>query len=89
MPRAYTVVLLAFGLLAQEAHAQSEADSAAIRGIALDYVEGWYTGDATRMWPATCPHLPSRDGAPDGAAGERINEWRFDDGRDSDSGEDG
>ncbi|HZA98775.1 MAG TPA: nuclear transport factor 2 family protein [Gemmatimonadales bacterium] len=40
--------------------AQSSADSTAIRGAALDYVEGWYTGDATRMGRALHPELVKR-----------------------------
>jgi hypothetical protein len=40
--------------------AQSPADSAAIRAAALDYVEGWYAGDATRMARALHPELVKR-----------------------------
>lgn len=29
--------------------AQSAADSAAIRATALDYIDGWYAGDAVRV----------------------------------------
>ena len=36
------------------------ADSAAIRAAALDYVEGWYTGDAERMRRAVHPRLAKR-----------------------------
>lgn len=39
---------------------QSAADSAAIRAAALDYVEGWYTGDAARMERAVHPELAKR-----------------------------
>src|SRR5437764_3991191 len=42
------------------ARAQSAADSAAIRGTALDYIEGWYTGDAARMERALHPELAKR-----------------------------
>src|SRR5688572_3399053 len=31
------------------------ADQAAIRSIALDYIEGWYAGDAARMESALHP----------------------------------
>ncbi len=34
---------------ASDAAAQSAADSAAIVQTALDYIEGWYSGDAERM----------------------------------------
>src|SRR5215213_7096150 len=44
------------GLLA----AQSAADSAAIRATALDYIEGWYAGDAARMERALHPELAKR-----------------------------
>lgn len=40
--------------------AQSSADSTAIRSAALDYVEGWYSGDATRMGRALHPELVKR-----------------------------
>ena len=40
--------------------AQSAADSAAIRATALDYIDGWYTGDATRMERALHPELAKR-----------------------------
>ena len=42
--------LLALTVLsAAPAAAQSAADSAAIRATALDYIEGWYEGNADRM----------------------------------------
>jgi hypothetical protein len=40
--------------------AQSAADSAAIRATALDYIEGWYAGDASRMERALHPELAKR-----------------------------
>ncbi len=40
--------------------AQDRADSAAIRAAALDYAEGWYTGDSTRMARALHPDLAKR-----------------------------
>jgi hypothetical protein len=40
-------------------YAQS-VDSAAIRSTALDYIEGWYTGDAMRMERALHPRLAKR-----------------------------
>ena len=39
------------------AHAQTPADSAAIRAAALDYIEGWYAGDADRVARALHPQL--------------------------------
>jgi hypothetical protein len=41
-------------------HAQSAPDSAAIRAAALDYIEGWYTGNAERMERAVHPDLAKR-----------------------------
>lgn len=45
---------------AHAAHAQTAADSAAIRSTALDYIEGWYEGDAERMERSLHPHLAKR-----------------------------
>lgn len=39
---------------------QSQSDSAAIRQTALDYIQGWYAGDATRMERAVHPELAKR-----------------------------
>ena len=46
--------------LATEARAQSPADSAAIKQAALDYIEGWYEGNAERMERALHPELAKR-----------------------------
>ena len=40
--------------------AQTSADSAAIRATALDYIDGYYTGDAERMTRALHPDLVKR-----------------------------
>jgi putative lumazine-binding protein len=40
--------------------AQSSADSAAIRSTALDYIDGWYTNNSSRMERALHPHLAKR-----------------------------
>ena len=45
------------------AHAQStasDADVAAIRQTAMDYIEGWYEGNAERMERALHPELAKR-----------------------------
>lgn len=42
------------------AGAQTAADSTAIRQAALDYIEGWYAGDAERMERALHPELAKR-----------------------------
>jgi hypothetical protein len=45
---------------APRARAQTPADSAGIRAAALDYIEGWYAGDADRMARALHPQLAKR-----------------------------
>jgi len=40
--------------------AQTSADSAGIRAAALDYIEGWYEGNAERMERALHPELAKR-----------------------------
>ena len=52
--------LLLVVLMPRTLAAQSAADSAAIRATALDYIEGWYTADATRMERALHPELAKR-----------------------------
>lgn len=54
------LALTAVGATAGQARAQSAADSAAIRATALDYVEGWYAGDASRMERSLHPDLAKR-----------------------------
>ena len=53
----FILLLLAF---VTEAHAQSPADAAAIKQTALDYIEGWYEGNAERMERALHPDLAKR-----------------------------
>lgn len=61
-----TTVLLAVlagqaaALTATPAQAQTSADSSAIVATSLDYIEGWYTGDAERMERALHPDLAKR-----------------------------
>ena len=52
--------LLVIALTPRALTAQAAADSAAIRATALDYIEGWYAGDATRMERALHPELAKR-----------------------------
>jgi hypothetical protein len=59
MRRLLTGLILLAGT-ARLAGAQSGADSAAIRATALDYIEGWYAGDAARMERALHPELAKR-----------------------------
>lgn len=58
--RTLTCLLLASLLLPTVGRAQSAADSTAIRQTALDYIEGWYQGDAERMARAVHPELVKR-----------------------------
>ncbi len=58
-----TLVALALIMLftsTADGHAQTSADSQAIRQVALDYIEGWYQGDSTRMAQALHPNLAKR-----------------------------
>ena len=43
-----------------EAKAQTQADTQAIKQTALDYIEGWYEGNAERMERALHPELAKR-----------------------------
>ena len=47
------------------AFAASPEDEAAIRAAALDYLEGWYAGDAARMERSLHPDLAKRIVRPD------------------------
>jgi len=65
-------IILACALLcgsSAHAFAQSAADSAAIKAAALDYIEGWYAGDAARMERALHPELAKRNVQSDPASG--------------------
>ena len=57
---------------AAPARAQTAADSAAIRAAAMDYVEGWYTGNAERMGRAVHPELAKRIARQDGGGAWRL-----------------
>ncbi|MBD0319612.1 MAG: nuclear transport factor 2 family protein [Gemmatimonadetes bacterium] len=74
-------------LLPAPAHAQAPrepapataADSAAIKRAALDYIEGWYTGDAERMRRALHPQLAKRAVESD----DKGESWLGDQGADA------
>lgn len=53
-------VLVMFASLAQAQTTASNPDAAAIRQTALDYIEGWYEGNAERMERALHPELAKR-----------------------------
>lgn len=69
----YALLVLSTGAVAA-AQAQSPADSAAIRATALDYVEGWYEGNAERMARALHPELVKRIVVTDTTTGKTIVE---------------
>ena len=60
MTRSLYLALVLVPLLAGPLGAQTAADSAAIRQAALDYIEGWYEGNAERMERAVHPDLAKR-----------------------------
>jgi len=66
-PRALLALAGALSTLAAAPalHAQTAADSAAIRATALDYIDGWYAGDGARMERALHPELAKRRVATD------------------------
>ncbi len=53
-------------------HAQTAADSAAIRATALDYIDGWYAADAARMERALHPELAKRNVYNDASGRSRL-----------------
>jgi len=67
-----TAIAFALLLAAAPAAAQTAADSAAIRATALDYIDGWWSGDENRMAAALHPELVKRIRGAD-ATGAR--EW--------------
>lgn len=69
MKIAFLLTALLALLPISSAEAQSAADSAAIRAAALDYIEGWYEGNAERMQRALHPDLAKRIMERDRASG--------------------
>jgi len=65
-------LLLLAATLTSFGQAQSSADSAAVRAAALDYVEGWYEGNAERMARALHPELVKRIVVNDTATGRSV-----------------
>ena len=60
MKPALTFLVAAALSAASPASAQTTADSASIKATALDYIEGWYQGNAERMERAVHPDLAKR-----------------------------
>jgi hypothetical protein len=65
-------VLFALLVAAPTARAQTAADIAGIRTAALDYAEGWYSGDGDRMARAVHPELVKRILVTDTATGRSF-----------------
>jgi len=59
-PRILAMAVLIAALSVPAASAQTAADSSAIIATALDYIEGWYEGNAQRMERALHPELAKR-----------------------------
>jgi hypothetical protein len=59
MKKALLTTALSLALLSSS-YAQSPDDTAAIKQTALDYIEGWYEGNAERMERALHPELAKR-----------------------------
>ncbi len=60
MRKPYLLVIIALLSCVSTARAQSAADATAIKQTALDYIEGWYEGNAERMERALHPELAKR-----------------------------
>jgi hypothetical protein len=57
---ALAIILLSACAFDAQAQTNAAADQAAIKQTALDYIEGWYAGDAERMERALHPELAKR-----------------------------
>jgi hypothetical protein len=74
MAKRFAVLLALLPFVPGALLAQSPADSAAITQTALDYIEGWYEGNAERMERALHPELAKRMVSTDPASGSsRLN----------------
>jgi hypothetical protein len=56
----YLLILTAFMALPRYSMTEEQGDEAAIKRAALDYIEGWYEGDAERMERALHPEWAKR-----------------------------
>jgi hypothetical protein len=75
MVKRFAVLLAVLPFVPGALLAQSPADSAAITQTALDYIEGWYEGNAERMQRALHPELAKRMVSTDPASGSsRLNQ---------------
>ena len=60
MVKLYLLVMITLLSFVSTPSAQSQADTTAIKQTALDYIEGWYEGNAERMERALHPDLAKR-----------------------------
>ena len=78
MKKTIIILIAILTVCAWNANAQtttvSEADKAAIKQTALDYIEGWYTGDAERMERALHPELAKRIVRRDAQGNNRLDQ---------------
>ena len=70
----FTVLILCAWEVRAQTTTVSEADKAAIKQTALDYIEGWYSGDAERMERAVHPDLAKRIVLTDAQGKSRLNQ---------------
>jgi hypothetical protein len=68
--KAIILAIACSAAIAGVSHAQTAADSAAIKECALNYIEGWYEGSAERMERALHPELAKRIVGPSRETGE-------------------
>src|SRR5436853_2328353 len=73
--RMFTVGFLMLLFLSVQARAQSVSDADLIKQTALDYIEGWYEGNAERMERSLHPELAKRMVQTDTKSGaSRLNQ---------------
>ncbi|GEM_PF-792555 len=65
---------LLVALVATVGRAQAAEDSAGIRAAAMNYIEGWYAGDADRMARALHPELAKRIVMTDSSGQSRLGQ---------------
>lgn len=73
MPMLVLAVTLTAAVSAAAGQPEAADDMAAIRAAALDYLEGWYTGDADRMERALHPDLAKRIVRPTPDGPDRVD----------------
>jgi hypothetical protein len=67
-------LLAPFQTVAAQSPTPPVSDEIAIKQTAMDYIEGWYEGDATRMERALHPELAKRMVSPDARGRSRLNQ---------------